>query len=283
MQFDWYMKRMLRDKANFGVLEGLLSVLLGEPIRIKEILESESNKDYARAKYNRVDVKAKDSKGDIIIIEVQLTEESDFLERILFGTSKVVIEHIAEGQKYKNIKKVYSVNILYFNLGEGKDYLYHGTTSFRGVHTGDELRITRKEKKAVMDCSVKDIYPEYYLIRVNAFNKIAKTPLEEWVSFLKTGEIDDKATAPGISEARKRLSYLSLSRAEQDSYDVYALDTASAKEDERIRYERAKDEGHEAGLKEGLAEGRKKEREALARKMKAKGLPKEMIREITGL
>ena len=43
IRFDWAVKRMLRDKANFAVLEGLITVLLNEPVHIIEILESESN------------------------------------------------------------------------------------------------------------------------------------------------------------------------------------------------------------------------------------------------
>lgn len=49
IRFDWAMKRMLRDKANFAVLEGLLTVLLGEKITIIELLESESNQQIGRA------------------------------------------------------------------------------------------------------------------------------------------------------------------------------------------------------------------------------------------
>ena len=43
IRFDWAIKRLLRNKANFGVLEGLLTVLLGRKIRIIDILESEGN------------------------------------------------------------------------------------------------------------------------------------------------------------------------------------------------------------------------------------------------
>ncbi len=85
IHFDWAMKRMLRDKANFSVLEGLLTVLLNEKITIVELLESESNQLTLDDKFNRVDIKAKDSKGEIIIIEVQNTREIYYLERILYG------------------------------------------------------------------------------------------------------------------------------------------------------------------------------------------------------
>ena len=45
IRFDWAMKRLLRNKANFSVLEGLLTTLLGEKIVIQKLLESESNQE----------------------------------------------------------------------------------------------------------------------------------------------------------------------------------------------------------------------------------------------
>ena len=185
IRFDWAAKRILRDKANFGVLEGLLTVLIGEPIRIQQLLESESNQNSIDDKFNRVDIKAENSKGEIIIVEIQLTREIYYLERILFGVSKAITEHISLGSKYNQVKKVYSINILYFDLGKGGDYLYHGTTHFVGVHTGDELQVNIKEGELIRMRTPSEIFPEYYIIRVNEFNKVASTPLEEWMEYLK--------------------------------------------------------------------------------------------------
>ena len=61
IRFDWPVKRLLRDKANFVVLEGLLTVLLGRQVHIIDILESEGNQQIYEDKFNRVDVKARDS------------------------------------------------------------------------------------------------------------------------------------------------------------------------------------------------------------------------------
>ena len=63
IRFDWAMKRLLRDKANFAVLEGLMTTLLGEKITIRKLLESESNQENEYDKYNRVDILAEDSRG----------------------------------------------------------------------------------------------------------------------------------------------------------------------------------------------------------------------------
>ena len=100
IRFDWAVKRMLRDKANFDVLEGLITVLLGEKITIEELLESEGNQEALDDKFNRVDIKAKDSSGSIIIVEVQLTTQLYYLERILYGVAKAITEHISLGQRY---------------------------------------------------------------------------------------------------------------------------------------------------------------------------------------
>ena len=94
IRFDWAVKRMLRDKANFAVLEGLITVLLGRKITIVEILESEGNQETATDKFNRVDIKAKEENGEIIIVEVQLTRQLYYLQRMLYGVSKAITEQI---------------------------------------------------------------------------------------------------------------------------------------------------------------------------------------------
>ena len=95
IRFDWAMKRLLRNKVNFGVLEGLLTTLLGERITIQKMLESESNQADEYDKYNRVDILAENSKGEIILIEVQNNNEYAYFQRMLFGTSKLVTEFIS--------------------------------------------------------------------------------------------------------------------------------------------------------------------------------------------
>ncbi|MDX8394176.1 MAG: S8 family serine peptidase [Mariprofundales bacterium] len=73
------------------------------------------------------------SKQEIIIIEVQYGREYDYMQRILYGVSKAVCEHIVKGEAYEKISKVISVNILHFDLGHGDDYVYHGTTNYHAL------------------------------------------------------------------------------------------------------------------------------------------------------
>ena len=278
VRFDWAAKRMLRDKANFVVLEGLISVLTGQNVKIQEILESEGNQDCDTDKFNRVDIKAKNASGEIIIVEIQLSRQVHYLERVLFGVGKSVIEHIGKGENYEKVKKVYSISLVYFNIGNGDDYAYKGQTTFIGMHSGREFQLDERERTGLNIRSPKDIFPEYYLICVNQFDKVALTPLEEWVDFLKNERIKPGTTTPGLREAAERLRYLKMSAEEKRSYDRY-LDNL-VNEAECI--DTARLEGRAEGLAEGLAEGMTKGKaEGLAEGMtkgKAEGLAEGMTK-----
>lgn len=279
IRFDWAVKRLLRQKANFGVLEGFLTVLLGEEVKILELLESESNQQAVEEKFNRVDIKALNSKGEIIIVEIQNTREVYYLERILFGVAKAITEHISLGDSYCEVKKIYSVSILYFDLGRGNDYLYHGQNTFIGVHTGDRLEVTTRQKNAILPKMPAEIFPEYFLIRVNEFNKVAVTPLEEWVEYLKTGCIRPDTTAPGLEEARRKLIFYNMPPAEQQAYEEHL--SAIMIQNDLLKETRI--EGELEGRKKGIKEGIKEGILATARRMKEKGMDCETIADITGL
>ena len=270
IRFDWAAKRILRDKANFGVLEGLLTVLIGEKICIQQLLESESNQAYSDEKYYRLDLYATNSQGDNIIIKIQPSRKLHYYERIVLGEPQI-IDMVSWQKRYEAIKKVYSINILYFDLGKGGDYLYHGTTRFVGVHTGDELQVNYKEGDLIRMRIPSEIFPEYYIIRVNEFNKVATTPLEEWMEYLKNGVIRENTATPGLEEARKKLQYLSMSKQERAAYD------------EHVNAIMIQNDVLDTAKLEGRAEGRAEEKKENARKMKAAGLATPLIEQITGL
>ena len=218
IRFDWAMKRMLRDKANYGVLEGLITTLLGKRIKIQKLLESESNQEHEDDKQNRVDVLAEDESGALYLIEVQNETEFAYFQRMLFGTSKLVTEYINRGQGYENIRKVYAINIVYFKLGEGSDYVYHGKTEFRGIHDNEVLRLSPFQQQKFSVDAVSDLYPEYWILKVNDFSRWSRVPLEQWIYFLNTGEIPDDADAPGLDEARQKLKLDHMTREELRAY-----------------------------------------------------------------
>jgi len=275
VRFDWAMKRLLRDKANYGVVEGLITTLLGKKIKIQKLLESESNQDSEDAKQNRVDLLAEDEQGSLFLIEVQNETEFAYFQRMLFGASKLVTEYINRGQGYEKVRKVYSINIVYFNLGQGKDIVYHGKTEFRGIHDGEILQLSPFQKQKFDADVVSDLYPEYFILKVNDFDRWSRVPLEQWIYVLNTGDIPDDADAPGLDEAREKLKIARMTKAELNSYYRH-LDNVVILRD---NIETATWEGKMEGRAEGRAEGKLE----IARNMKAKGYANSDISDITGL
>ena len=221
IRFDWAVKKLLRNKANFVVLEGFLSELLFDDIKIQKILESESNQETENDKYNRVDILIQNSKNELIIVEIQNTYEIDFFHRMIYGTSKALIENISLGQPYSEIKKVISINVVYFDLGQGKDYIYKGKTNFEGLHEKDTLQLSIQQKQTFTKKEISDFFPEYYIIKVNKFNDIAKDTLDEWVYFLKNSEVKDEFKAKGLAEAKEVLDIMRLDKEQQYGYNRY--------------------------------------------------------------
>lgn len=195
---------------------------------------------------------AENSKGELVIIEVQNNRELDYFHRMLYGVSKAITEYITKGEPYSQVKKVYSINTVYFDLGQGEDYVYHGNTSFEGIHKHDTLKLSLRQREQFIRENAGDLFPEYYVLRVNEFDKLAKTPLDEWIAFLKTGEIADNTKTSGLSEARELLRLDNLSPKERASYEAHL----SALQYQRSVIQSGWIEGKAEGLAEGLAEGK---------------------------
>jgi predicted transposase/invertase (TIGR01784 family) len=267
IRFDWAIKRLLRNKANFVVLEGFLSELLFDNIKIEQIIESESNQETEDGKYNRVDILTQNSKNELIIIEIQSTYEIDYFQRMAYGVSKSISENLKLGQKYSEIRKVISINIVYFDLGQGQDYIYKGKTDFIGLHQKDLLGLSEKQKTTFLKDDVSNIFPEYYLLKVNQFNDNAKDTLDEWVYFLKNSEVRDDFKAKGLREAGEVLDIMRLPKDDEYGYNRY-LDSLHLKASEVFTLQ---------------TEAEFKLKDDIAKKSILKGLDNETISHITDL
>lgn len=279
IRFDWAIKRLLRDKANPKVLEGFLTSLLGKEIKIIDFLESEGNKEYADQKSNRVDIVAKDADNNKILIEVQNETENEYFHRILFGTSRIIIDHVKMGQDYGRVPKVYSINIVFFDLGDKSDYVYHGYTDFLGLHSRKPLILRDSMQKQFRVEHPGDILPEYYILLAKDFNKWSKTPLEQWMYYLSTDTIPDDADAPGLQEAREQLDISRLSAADRQAYFRHLDNMRSLTSAIQTAY----GDGEMKGEAKGRAEGKLESKLESAKIMLADGLPIATISKYTGL
>ena len=275
ISFDWAAKNILRDKANYDILEGFLTTLLKQEIKILSILESESNQEHRTDKFNRVDLLVENADKEIIVVEVQNNREVHYLEHLLYGASKLIVDHMQLGESYEKVKKIISISILYFLLGEGEsDYVYHGSTAFYGLHDGRRLELKHRKPEALVDGPLKaigNIFPEYYLIEVERFQDVIKSDLDEWIYFFKNSTIKEEFKSKNIQRVREKLDLLKTSESERKAYERYLMNKA---------YEREALETAEMG---GEIKGIAKTRIETARMMLADKKPLEEIKRYTKL
>jgi predicted transposase/invertase (TIGR01784 family) len=273
ISFDWAIKKVLRHKENFTVLEGFLSELLGFDIKIQSILEGEANKQEEGDKGNRVDILVKSMQGELMLIEVQYDDEIDYFHRMVYGISKLLTEYIVEGQVFGVVKKAYSINIMYFRIGQGKDYIYEYEGKFIGRTKKDTLKPTRGQKIKFGIETVADIFPKYYILRVGSFKKEEKITdtMDQWMYFLKNSEIKDEFTAKGLDEAKKVLKYENMSKADKEAYERHVYN---------VRIEKSVIETAE--FKAGLKAARKNSIEVAIALLK-EGSNKNLISTVTKL
>ena len=265
------------------MLEGFVSVILKKKsIKIHRLLESEGNKENADSKTNRVDLLAEDENGDLLLIEVQGEPEQAYFQRMLFGASKLVTEYIESGENYEHVKRVYSINIVYFDLGQGEDCVYECKTEFRGLTKGDILELSPFQKQKFKADEVSDLYPRYVILKVNDFNHWSRVPLDQWLYFLSHTDIPDDADAPGLREAREKLDLMRMSRDERILYDRYLMDRAILRNTVDGARDEGKYEGFKEGVEKGVEQGKLIEKQDIARSLKGR-VPIDIIIESTGL
>jgi len=261
ISFDWAIKRLLRQKANFEVLEGFLSELLRRKIIVKNISESESNPTDKSDKSNRVDILVEADNKELVIVELQFYGQDDYFKRMLYGVSKSITDYIHKGDDYDKVRKLYSISIVYFDLGVGDDYVYHGITNFTGLHTHEELRLDAKQRALYEKEFVGELYPEYYILKVKNFDDVAKDTLDEWIYYLKNDKVRDDFTAQGLDQVREVLAFDNLSEAEKGQYWREIKDRRIRNSEINTAFTDGIIEGREEGRAEGREEGRAEGRE----------------------
>jgi predicted transposase/invertase (TIGR01784 family) len=284
VRFDWAMKKLLRNKANFEILEGFLSELIKQDIQIEKILESESNRAAFDDKQNRVDLLAETDTKELILIELQVEYQYDYFHRMVYGTSKLITGYMDSGFNYDKVRKAISINIVYFDLGHGEDYIYKGTTDFKGVHKNDLLHLSHTQKSKFQNLNkVSDIFPEYYILKVNEFDNLAKDTLDEWIYFLKNSEIKREFKAKGLKKAAEELDILKLSKEERAAYDRYIEDWRVGESSIKTAWFKGEMKGRIDGRLEGKIEGKIESKIEIALEMLKDGESDDKIKRYTGL
>ena len=137
ISFDYAIKYLLKDKGDFEIVEGFISAILGSqgygPIKIRSLLESESNKEAAYMKRSIADLIVEDQDGNNYIVEIDRAYTKLFLHKAVFNTSRLIVDNLGSSQDYLKIKKVFHISLLYFPFDDTDTPLHHGPVIFHEV------------------------------------------------------------------------------------------------------------------------------------------------------
>ena len=256
ISFDWALKYTLRDKANFDLLGGLFSSVLGREVKVEDLLESEGNKDYEDSKLIRLDIKARLDNRELAIIELQYKPEHHVFSRLLFYASKTLVEHVKIGSDYETLPKIYVICICNFSLGSSREHAYHGQHKFTGIYSKQELELSPGDQRKLSLRLTDDVFPEYFIFSLTKFDGEAGDALGEWLYAIKTGKVQPSFRAPGIQQAATRLDLLQMDAQERERYEEFQYNQRIEKNQELGLVSEAEARGEARGKLIGEARGK---------------------------
>ena len=263
-----------------SLLNALLPLDEGKQIEHLEYLPAELVPENPGKKNSVVDVRCHETGGREFIVEMQLNWNNEFRQRVILNAAKAVVKQLEAGEKYKLIQPVYSLNLINdTGFDSDPDEFYHDYAIVDVAHTDRRIE------------GLRFIFIELPKFKPKSIAQRKMAVL--WLRFLteintKTEEAPAELLEnPDTAKALKILERSAYTEGQLIAYDRFW----DAVYRERIFYDdgfnKGKIEGRDEGLAEGRAEGRaegiKEANRENARRMKADGMPAELIAKYTGL
>ena len=241
---DVIFKNLFSKVGNEDLLKEFLEEIVGIKIKKIEIQkEVELNKSHTKEKVGRLDLRVKINENIIVIIEMQLEDKCKMDKRAMYYASKIMASSLESGQTYNQIKNMYVISILDYNMLETEEY------------NTDTVIVDSKYRKYIVIDGIK-----FYFIELPKFRehvKVPKTKLEEWLTFIdyENREMVNMAIAQNklVEKAQKEYEYLTGDEATKR----WQFLREKAILDERAAYINGKTKGKEEGKIVGRKEGKK--------------------------
>ena len=283
ISFDYAIKYLLKDKGDYGIVEGFISALLKTKgygdVKIISLLETESNKDDPKDKRSIADLIVEDANHNKYIIEIERNLKDSFVHKACFNTSRLIVDNLAQREDYTQIVKVFHISLLYFKInkdnGNNAGTIYHGKTIIHEIETNERLSVHLKNTDTNEVFDATDILPEYFFISVPNFNDRLINEIDDWLYVMKHDNVPDTFHSPYMSQVAEKLSILKMSKEERAHYTYYMKKLYNDRDELQAAESR--------GLEKGLAEGESKRSRDVALKMLAKKKDDDEIVEFSGL
>ena len=241
---DVIFKNLFSKDGNEDLLKEFLEEILGIKINKIEIQkEVELNKSHTKEKVGRLDLRVKINKNAIVVIEMQLQDKCKMDKRAMYYAGKIMGSSLEVGETYNQIKDMYVISILDYNMLE------------TGEYSTDTVIVDSKYRKYIVIDGIK-----FYFIELPKFReqvKEPKTKLEEWLTFIdyEDREMVNMAIAQNklVEKAQKEYEYLTGDEATKR----WQFLREKAILDERAAYINGKTRGEEEGEARGRIIGEK--------------------------
>jgi len=279
VSFDYAIKYLLKDKGDYGIVEGFISALLKtkgyKDVKIVALLETESNKEDSKSKRSLADLIVEDEDHHKYIIEIERNVKDSFIHKACFNTSRLIVDNLAQREDYTQIIKIFHISLLYFPIGNGNGAIYHGKTIIHEIETNEKLSVHIKNQQSGEVFDATDILPEYFYISVPLFNDRLEKEIDDWLHVMKYDAVPKNYHSPYMVQVAEKLSILKMTSEERARYSYYQKKLYNDRDELQAAEARGKAEGREEGEAKGKIE--------IAKKMLKKDMPIEEIMEFTGL
>ena len=234
----------LNSVLDFKDEKTIVEVTLDNPYQLPDIKE---------LKETILDIKARNKNGDKFIVEMQKKDLSDFDKRSLYYTSKAYVSQIQKGEELKNLKKVYYIAILNFNMFDNKNYISRHLIINQETTTQD----------------LKDF--EFTFIELKKFNtklEDLNSTIDKWIYFINNASKFDLIPKEyedikEFQEAFEIANKFSWNQKELDYYDSMDLRQA----DDKNALDTAEQKGVKKGIEQGIEQGKLKEKLTIAKNL----------------
>lgn len=267
----------LTFKKVFGENEDLLMSLLnallplpeGDEIEHIEYLPTELVPETPLKKDTIVDVRCRDNRGRLFLVEMQMIWTPAFMQRVLFNASKAYVRQSDKGGHYEDLQPVYSLNLVNdIFMPDMPDVHYH---LYKMVHDADSKKVIE---------GLQLIFVELPKFKPTTLTE--KRMYVLWLRFLT--EINESTvTAPKELAEQPQISK-AISIVEKSAYTDEQLDGYDRYRDiiwrERTLVSESHREGFEEGKAEGVVEGIEKGKTEAAKMMLASGMTKVQVATI---
>jgi predicted transposase/invertase (TIGR01784 family) len=245
---DFVFKKVFGSPENIPVLIGLLNAILklAHPIVHVEILNPFSYQEFADDKLVVLDIRARDSAGRWLNIEMQVTVFAGLLQRLVYYACTMYVGQLEPGQRYTDLQSAISICLLDKKLFRDDTIPHH------------RFRLADPEHGIEVSDSI-----EVHTVELTKYNlreeTISSAPsIEQWAFFFLFADRYEpqrlRGLLPGV-EFQQAISVVEAIAAKTEDRMMYDQ-RLKAQRDYQWGLDSAREEGWEAGWEGGELSGK---------------------------